>query len=77
MLSIDPGSYVEFRRNELVAQADQQRLAALLPCREASGVRRDLALACYRLATWLDQPAEYFRQTETGPEHWVAPKATV
>ena len=77
MLSINPGTYVEFRRQELMAEATQQRLADLLPRPEVSGVRHDLALACYRLASWLDEPGQYFQPSETGPEHWVGPRLTV
>jgi hypothetical protein len=71
MLSIDPGVYVEARRRELMAEAEQERLAMLAAVPHGSGVRRELALACYRLASWLDEPGQYFRQTEAGHEHWV------
>lgn len=78
MLSTDPTNLVDLRRLNLLAEAEQDRLAALLPSK-TSGLRHDLALACYRLATWLETsstsssslPGEYVQPAETGLEDWV------
>jgi hypothetical protein len=54
MLNIDPGDYVAAHRQELLAEADRERLAAQVAAEHSVRVRRELALACYRLANWLD-----------------------
>ena len=68
----DPDTFVTIRRQELLAEADGERLAALLP-RRPSVARRGLAVACYRLANWLDAPSRYIRVADSGPESWVSP----
>ena len=68
----DPEAFITSRRQELLTEADGERLAALLP-RRPSAARRGLALACYRLANWLDAPSRYVRVSEAGPENWASP----
>jgi hypothetical protein len=72
MLLPDPDAFVRTRRRDLLAEADAERLAALVP-RRPSVARRALARGCYRLADWLDAPSRYLRASEAGPEHWVSP----
>ena len=74
MLIVDPAEHIDARRFELLAEAERERLIAQLPPRP-SVLRRGLALACYRLADWLDDPARYVQPAESGPEHWAAPIA--
>jgi hypothetical protein len=73
MLNIDPLELIVSRRRDLLAEADRERLVSLLP-RHNTGVRHELAVACYRLANWLDDPARYVQPIELGPEHWAAPR---
>jgi hypothetical protein len=68
----DPDTFITSRREQLLAEADGERLLALLP-RRPSAARHGLALACYRLANWLDAPSRYVRVTESGPENWASP----
>jgi hypothetical protein len=76
MMSLEPMEMLAERRREIMADAERARLAAQLPRRE-SGLRRELAAACYRLANWLDAPAGYVQMPEPGPEDWAAPWASV
>jgi hypothetical protein len=57
------------------AEAESERLLSNLPEREPLRVRHTLALACYRLASWLDRPGQYFQSVESGGEDWAAPCA--
>lgn len=75
MLVIDPGEHIATRRAELLEEAARQRLIAQLPSRRSS-LRHAVALACYRLANWLDDPTRYVQRVETGREHWAAPYAS-
>jgi hypothetical protein len=72
MMIADPAELVEARREELLAEASMERLAAKLP-RQSSAVRHGLAVACVRLADWLDGSSRYLRATEAGAEDWVVP----
>ena len=72
MLSADPVLLVGLHRADLLAEAERERLAAVLPYR-SSGVRHELAVACQRLANWLDAPAGYVQLPDSGDEDWVAP----
>jgi len=72
MLNLHPDVLATERQRELLGEAERQRLIALLPAQQ-SGWRRELAAACYRLATWLDEPAGYVQLPESGPEDWVTP----
>ena len=63
-------------RDELLAEAERDRMADLLPSRP-SAPRRVLAEACIRLAAWLDAPEGYVQIPEAGPEDWVMPWANV
>ena len=62
--------FVEFKRQELIAEADHERLLAQVPHTSNSRVRHGLAHACYRVANWLDGEW-YARPAESGPEDWV------
>jgi hypothetical protein len=73
MLSIDLSEHVAAHRQELLAEADRERLAARVPAPSGFDVRRELALVCYRLATWLEEPTQYVQRAEAGREHWAAP----
>lgn len=74
---IDPTTQMAFKREDMLKEAEQERLAAQLP-QSPSFVRRELAHAIYRLASWLDkQPDEYISLPESGPEDWVAGRAGV
>jgi hypothetical protein len=74
MMMIDPAMFVSTRRQELLAEADSMRLAAQLP-RRRSSARHGLAVACYRLANWLEAPSRYLRASDSGPEDWASPWA--
>ena len=76
MLNADPVALVSLHRADLLAEAERERLAAALPLR-SSGVRRELALACQRVANWLDAPAGYVQLPDSGEEDWVGPWASV
>jgi len=76
MISYNPDEFVIGRQSELMAEAEHQRLLAQLPAHQSSW-RRDLAAACFRLASWLDEPAGYIQMPEPGPEDWAAPLASV
>lgn len=68
----DPDTLITSRRQVLLAEADGERLAALLP-RRPSAARHGLAVACYRLANWLDAPSRYIRIAESVPENLSSP----
>ncbi len=77
MLTTDPLDYfLNAHQSELLAEAERDRMVALLPHRR-SVVRRELAHACYRLAAWLDDPTRYLQRPDSGPEDWVTPFAGV
>ena len=76
MISYNPDEFVIGRQFELMAEAEHQRLVAQLPAQQ-NGWRHDLAAACFRLASWLDEPAGYVQMPEPGPEDWAAPLASV
>ena len=75
--------FVEFcdlHHNDLKAEAERERLAALLRtprASRASTLRRVLAMQCNRLANWLDDPSRYLQRVETGREDWASPWASV
>jgi hypothetical protein len=75
-MMLDPDMQLALRRQQLHAEAEHERLLSLLPHRE-SRVRRELALACVRLANWLDEPAGYVQLPDAGREDWAAPWASV
>ena len=74
MMTLDHVELIAIRRQELLAEAERDRLAAQAPS-QSSAVRHELAAACYRLADWLDAPSRYLRAPEPGAEDWVAPLA--
>lgn len=68
---MDPTVIMECHRQNLLEEADHERLIAQLPPR-GFAARRLLATACLRVADWLDGPAErYFSAPETGPGTWA------
>ena len=73
MLPIDPHAHLATRRHELAVEAERQRLIAQLP-HQTPFLRRAIALACLRLANWLDEPAEYLPPPESGHAYWVKPR---
>jgi hypothetical protein len=75
MMSNDMESVVSYRQQELLAEAESERLLSNLPEREPLRVRHTLARACYRLASWLDRPGQYFQSVDSGGEDWAAPCA--
>ena len=75
MMSNDPESMVSYRQHDLLAEAESERLLSLLPEREPLRLRHTLAVACYRLASWLDRPGQYFQPVDSGGEDWAAPGA--
>jgi hypothetical protein len=56
---------VSYRQQDLLAEAESERLLSMLPDRPPLQVRRKLATACYRLASWLDEQGPYFPRHET------------
>lgn len=76
MISYNPDEFVIGRQNELMTEAEHQRLVAHIPAQK-NGWRHDLAAACFRLASWLDEPAGYVQMPEPGPEDWAVPMASV
>ena len=76
MIVYNPDEFAIGRQYELMAEAEHQRLVAQLPAHQ-SGWRQGLAAACFRLASWLDEPAGYVQMPEPGPEDWAVPLASV
>jgi hypothetical protein len=80
---VDPTSQISTRRQELLHEADRERLAALLPHphphpRSCSTIRHDLALAVARLANWIEQDTRrYVPPSDPGPADWVTDSARV
>ena len=73
---VDPTVQVAQHRQNLLLEAERERLAALVP-RAPSTVRHDLAVACVRLANWLDRRDEYFPPADSGPGDWATRSAGV
>ena len=53
MLTNDSWDLASYHQRDLMAEADSERLVAMLP-RRAASMRQRLARACYRFASWLD-----------------------
>ena len=70
MLSGDPNLFLHLKQQDLLIEAERERLVAQLP-HSRSSVRRDLALVCYRLADWLDDPKRYLQQADSGRADWA------
>jgi hypothetical protein len=75
---VDPTPIINFRRQDLLHEADHERLLAQVPA-APSAVRRELALVCLRLADWLEtaergpqREDQDLSPAEPGPAHWVA-----
>jgi hypothetical protein len=76
MMTLDHDTLVYERQNELLAAAERDRLASLVPA-QPGGLRRELAVVCLRLATWLDAPSGYVQIPDPGREDWATPWASV
>ena len=73
MLTNEAWDMARYHQQDLMAEADGERLVALLPERRRASVRQGLARLCFRLASWLDAPAP--RRAESCAEDWAAPIA--
>jgi hypothetical protein len=70
-VQVDLSVLCSTRLADLLAEAANERLAAQLPHR-GSVVRHSLALACRRLARWLDANSNrYVQPSLSGPANWV------
>ena len=71
-MSLDPSVLIFARRQQLIEEADHERLLAQLPHRQHRPLlRRGLAVICHRLANWLDGSNGYVSLPESGPAYWV------
>ena len=70
MICGDPSIFIELKRQELLADAERERLAARVH-HDRSALRARVAVACYRLADWLDDPRRYLQQSESGRISWA------
>jgi len=66
----EPSWYVYLHHEDLLREAAQARLANQLT-RRSSQLRRPLALACHRLADWLDASDRYASTADSGGSDWV------
>jgi hypothetical protein len=66
----DPTLFITQYHDDLIREAAQARIADQLEHR-GSTVRHDLALACHRLADWLDGSNQYPSASDSGPSGWV------
>jgi hypothetical protein len=69
MLPHDSWEVSSYHQQDLLAEAESERLVAMLPERKPLRLRQALARACYRLARWLEKP------TDTRLEEWASPTA--
>jgi hypothetical protein len=70
MFANQADQFVAYRRQELLEEAEHERLLAQVPHASHHGVRHGLASACYRVANWLD--ADWYAQpVKSGREDWV------
>jgi len=63
--------FVAFKQQQLLLEADHERLLAQLPHSTRGGMRHGLAIACVRVANWLDAE-RYSRPSESGHDDWVS-----
>jgi hypothetical protein len=54
MQSNEPWSMASYHQQDLLAEAESERLLSMLPERPPLHLRHKLAVACYRVASWLD-----------------------
>ena len=66
----DPVLFADLKRTDLLVEADRERLANQVR-RPRRLMRHELALACYRLADWIDNPKRYLQRSESGRVDWV------
>jgi hypothetical protein len=66
----DPTLLVQAHREDLLQEAERERLATLARP-HASTVRQHMAAACNRVADWLDEPTRYDSPAESGHSDWV------
>jgi hypothetical protein len=76
MTLFDPEMQIALRRQDMLAEAERERLLAQLPPHQG-GIRQAIALACVRVANWLDAPAGYVQLPDPGPEDLTAPWVSV
>jgi hypothetical protein len=77
-VSLDPSVLIYARRQQLIEEADHERLLAQLPGYDRGPhLRRGLAIVCHRLANWLDGSNGYVSLPESGPAYWVPRSARV
>lgn len=62
--------FADLKRKDLLAEAERERLANQVR-RRPSAVRHELAVACLRLADWIDSPKRYLQRSESGRVDWV------
>ena len=60
----------DLKRKELLVEADRERLANQVR-RPRSLMRHEIAVACYRLADWIDSPKRYVQRSEPGRVDWA------
>jgi hypothetical protein len=65
----DPNLFVFQHHDDLIREAMQARLANQLAHRPS--VRHALAVACHRLADWLDGSSQYSSTSDAGRSDWV------
>ncbi len=66
----DPMSLADLKLQDLLVEAERERLAAQVR-QPVSPMRRELALACHRLADWIDNQQGYLRPSEAGRVDWL------
>jgi hypothetical protein len=66
----DPVLFADLKRKDLLVEADRERLAHQVR-RPTAPMRHELALACYRLADWIDNPKRYVQRSEPGRVDWA------
>ena len=75
MLSNDPWSMMSYHQRDLLAEAESERLLSMLPERPPLHLRHTLAMACYRLASWLDHSHGFHGSDRQPSEDWATPVA--
>ena len=66
----DPVLFADLKRKDLLVEADRERLANQVR-RPRSLMRHEIAVACYRLADWIDSPKRYVQRSEPGRVDWA------
>ena len=66
----DPTLIVHAHRQDLLQEAERERLATLARP-HTSTFRHQIAVACNRIADWLDTPGQYGSTHDSGHSDWV------